>query len=129
MLRVSRKCTCSTFMLLLFICDAQKHDSFTWGNALLNPDSVIMHGPCESLSFQRKDAWDVLWSPATTAHKSFEGGLRPGQLSSAVPGTQSLCKKKRLAETLVRAYGEEAFEIIPRCLIPDNTSCTCTSVP
>lgn len=67
------------------------------------------------MGWQRKHQWDVLWSPATTAHKAFEGeGLLPDQMCCAVPGTQSICKKKRLAETLVEAYGERAFEIIPR---------------
>ncbi|GAX75739.1 hypothetical protein CEUSTIGMA_g3182.t1 [Chlamydomonas eustigma] len=76
-----------------------------------NVKSDPVQGP---LGWQRKDDWDILWSPATTAHKAFEGGLRPGQLCSAVPGTQSICKKRRLSETLVQAYGEKAFDIIPR---------------
>ena len=80
----------------------------TGGNIKSAPTS----GP---MGWQRKDEWDILWSPASTAHKAFEGGgLRPGQLCSSVPGTQSICKKKKLAETLTAAYGEDAFGIVPR---------------
>ena len=77
-----------------------------------NVKSTIASGP---MGWQRKDDWDVLWSPASTAHKAYEGGgMRPGQLCSSVPGTQSICKKKKLAETLKHAYGGDAFDIVPR---------------
>jgi len=66
------------------------------------------------MGYQRMREWDVLWSPASTAHQAAEQGLRPGQLSSAVPGTQSICKKRRLPATLYRAYGDSAWDIMPR---------------
>ncbi|KAG1663563.1 hypothetical protein FOA52_013183, partial [Chlamydomonas sp. UWO 241] len=66
------------------------------------------------LGWQRKAEWDILWSPASTAQKALEGGLLPGQLASAVPGTQSVCKKKRLVATLSKAYGEDAWGLVPR---------------
>jgi hypothetical protein len=76
-----------------------------------NIKSDVSIGP---MGWQRMEEWDLLWSPASTAHKALEMGLRPGQLCNAMPGTQSICRKKELAKTLCRAYGDYAFEIVPR---------------
>ena len=63
-----------------------------------------------AMGWQRKAEWDVLWSPASTAHKAHTAGLSPGQVASAVPGTQSICKKKKLADTLKCVAGEGGHE-------------------
>lgn len=67
-----------------------------------NVKSAPTNGP---MGWQRKAEWDVLWSPASTAHKAHAAGLSSGQMASAVPGTQSICKKKKLADTLRCVFG------------------------
>ncbi|GLI59600.1 hypothetical protein VaNZ11_001529, partial [Volvox africanus] len=62
------------------------------------------HGP---LGWQRMGSWDVLWSPSSTALQAASKGLRRHQLVCAVPGSQSLTRKRRLPETLSQAYGPE----------------------
>ena len=37
----------------------------------------------------------------------------PGQRVNCIPGISALTDKRRLIETLVRAYGEGAFRIVP----------------
>lgn len=79
-----------------------------------------------AMGWQRKAEWDVLWSPASTAHKAHAAGLSPGQVASAVPGTQSICKKKKLADTLKCVTGEGGHEGVsgwgggtpPTCVCP-----------
>ncbi len=45
----------------------------------------------------------------------------PGQRVNCIPGISALTDKRRLIETLVRAYGEGAFRIVPRTfLLPDE---------
>lgn len=46
------------------------------------------------------DQWDLLWSPSTTGGKAAAGGLRPGQLCSAVPGSRCVSRKRSLTATL-----------------------------
>ena len=76
-----------------------------------NIKSASSAGP---LGWQRKRLWDLIWSPASSSHKCFDGPLRPSAVVSAVPGTQSMTKKKRLSQTLTEAYGEDAWELMPR---------------
>ncbi|GIL77063.1 hypothetical protein Vretifemale_6624 [Volvox reticuliferus] len=52
-------------------------------------------------------SWDVLWSPSSTALQAASQGLRQHHLVCAVPGSQSLTRKRRLPETLTQAYGPE----------------------
>ena len=85
------------------------------------------HTRCEQSINDWGSSGLVVWSIPSQAllpHlpcQAYEGvGLRPGQLCSSIPGTQSICKKKKLSETLKQAYGDDAFRIIPRWL--------CTSV-
>ncbi|GLC40289.1 Tubulin polyglutamylase ttll5 [Pleodorina starrii] len=69
------------------------------------------HGP---LGWQRLGSWDVLWSPASTALQAASQGLRRHQLVCALPGSQSLSRKRRLPETLSEAYGPSgAASLIP----------------
>ncbi len=45
----------------------------------------------------------------------------PGQRVNCIPGISALTDKRRLIETLVRAYGEGAFRIVPRTfLLPEQ---------
>ena len=73
------------------------------------PKCSPLPGP---LGHQRGGDWDFLWSPARTALMAVPG-LKPGQLVSALPGMTSLTKKRRLSVTLKRAYGDDAFRLVP----------------
>ncbi len=46
------------------------------------------------------EQWDLLWSPSSTASKAAEVGISMGQLTSAVPGSRCLTRKKALVSTL-----------------------------
>lgn len=45
----------------------------------------------------------------------------PGQRVNCIPGITALTDKRRLVETLVRTYGEGAFQIVPRTfMLPEQ---------
>lgn len=65
--------------------------------------------------------------PARSACKSAQACLKalshavPGQRVNCIPGISALTDKRRLIETLVRTYGEGAFQIVPRTfLLPEQ---------
>ena len=46
---------------------------------------------------------------------------KPGQRVSCVPGMEAVTEKRQLAATMVAAYGEGAFAVIPRTyLLPEE---------
>jgi len=64
------------------------------------------------LGYQVPDRWDVLWTVPTPA-KHAAPFLAAWQMMNAVPGLVSISKKDKLAETMVAAYGEDAYRFIP----------------
>ncbi|KAK9865549.1 hypothetical protein WJX84_007461 [Apatococcus fuscideae] len=69
---------------------------------------------------QAPSEWDIYW----TAHQGCERALlhaKPGQRVSCVPGMEAVTEKRQLAATMVAAYGEGAFAVIPRTyLLPEE---------
>jgi hypothetical protein len=78
-----------------------------------HPKRSPVPGP---LGWSRPGEWDLLWSPARTALQCAEARrLRSGQLCSALPGMAAITRKRRLADSLLRAYGDndDAEEVCP----------------
>jgi hypothetical protein len=77
-----------------------------------HPKRSPVPGP---LGWSRPGEWDLLWSPARTALQCVEARrLRSGQLCSALPGMAAITRKRRLADSLLRAYGDDdAEEVCP----------------
>lgn len=63
--------------------------------------------------YMHMHAWDLLWSITAKAMLAAEV-LRPGQLVSVIPGFLCVTRKTSLVRTLLGAYGEDAWQMLPR---------------
>ncbi|KAK9832730.1 hypothetical protein WJX81_005345 [Elliptochloris bilobata] len=87
--------------------------------------AAVLAGETRMRTMSRKgyyapSAWDVYWTSRQECYKALPY-LGPGQRVSCLPGIAALTDKASLVETLVRAYGELAFSILPRSfLLPEG---------
>eukprot|EP00775_Hariotina_reticulata_P003824 gene3824-4082_t len=66
------------------------------------------------------DKWEVYWTTRLACHKAFPV-MKPGQQVNCLPGAQAMALKRDFVHTWQQAYGEAAFNYIPRSyLLPEQ---------
>lgn len=63
--------------------------------------------------YQTLPAFDIYWTGRQGCYQAFKYDLLNTHIISCSPGTESITKKARLVSTLLTAFGDVAFSIIP----------------